>query len=531
MKVFVAGGSGALGRRLVPQLIATGHEVVAMTRDEGKAAWLGKIGAQAAVADALDRESVVRAVVKARPEVLIHQLTGLAGAKSFKNFDKEFALTNRLRTEGTDHLIQGARAAGTRRIVAQSYGNWNYERTGAALKTEEDPFDPGLPARQVKSLAAIRYLEHAVLNASGIEGVALRYGNFYGPGTGFDIGGDIAEQVRRGRFPIVGAGTGVWSFAHLDDAASAAIAAMDRGSPGVYNIADDEPAPVSAWLPELAKVVGGRPPRRVPVWLGRLAAGEVGVSMMTRIRGTSNAKAKAQLGWAPRYPTYREGFRTGLGDVPVPGFGPEVPVRRDELGGTGQPVQTQEVTISPRKKSPSLLERTHIMPVELNAYLFFPGNTEQAIAFYQTAPASHRLLARRGTLQADACQAEQHAQGRAGPGADRRGARGGSRRTDHGPAVGRSGRASRTAAGAADHRDELTVGVVLPVAESGISATRSNRWPTRPLVRRPAAASTRTVRLASPLPARPAAAGGETLPSLLICSRIRPASAVISRVQ
>jgi hypothetical protein len=248
--------------------------------------------------------------------------------------------------------------------VAQSYGNWNYERTGAALKTEEDPFDPGPPARQVKSLAAIRYLEHAVLNASGIEGVALRYGNFYGPGTGFDIGGGITEQVRRGRFPIVGAGTGVWSFAHLDDAASAAIAAMDRGSPGAYNIADDEPAPVSAWLPELAKVVGGRPPTRVPVWLGRLAAGEVGVSMMTRIRGTSNAKAKAQLGWAPRYPTYREGFRTGLGDVPVPGFGPEVPVRRDELRGAGQPIQMQKVTISPRKDAhhASRAQRLPVLP-------------------------------------------------------------------------------------------------------------------------------------------------------------------------
>ena len=322
MKVFVAGGSGAMGRRLVPQLVAGGYEVAAMTRDEGKAPWLRRVGAQPVVADALDGAAVAGAVKASKPEVVIHQLTALSGAQSFKNFDKEFALTNRLRTEGTDHLLRAAQAAEVRRIIAQSYGNWNYERTGSALKTEQDPFDPNPPANQVKSLQAIRYVENAVVNADGIEGIALRYGNFYGPGTGFDLGGDIVTQVRKRKLPIVGDGAGIWSFAHMDDAAAAAIAAIEHGGPGVYNIADDEPAPVAKWLPDLAGVVGAKPPRRVPVWLGRLAAGEVGVSMMTQIRGTSNAKAKAELGWSPRYRTYRAGFRKGLGDVPVPGFGP-----------------------------------------------------------------------------------------------------------------------------------------------------------------------------------------------------------------
>ena len=319
MKVFVAGGSGAMGRRLVPRLIADGYEVVVMIRDVGKAPWLRGIGAQPVVADALDGAAVDRAVRASEPEIVIHQLTALAGAQSFKNFDKEFALTNRLRTEGTDHLLEAAQAAGVRRVVAQSYGNWNYERTGSAVKTEQDPFDPDPPANQVKSLQAIRYIENAVLNAGGIEGIALRYGNFYGPGTGLDLGGDIVAQVRKRRLPIVGDGAGIWSFVHIDDAAAAAVAAIGHGRPGVYNIADDEPAPVAKWLPDLAAVVGAKPPLHVPVWLGRLAAGEVGVSMMTRIRGTSSAKAKAELGWTPRYQTYREGFRKGLGDVSVPG--------------------------------------------------------------------------------------------------------------------------------------------------------------------------------------------------------------------
>jgi 2-alkyl-3-oxoalkanoate reductase len=322
MKVFVAGGSGAMGRRLVPQLIGAGYQVAAMTRTEGNAAWLHRVGSEAVIADALDRDSVMEAVTRSEPEIVIHQLTALTGVKSFKNFDKGFALTNRLRTEGTDHLLEAARAVGARRFIAQSYGNWNYARTGTGLKTEDDPFDPAPPANQVKTLEAIRYVEHAVLNAADIEGVALRYANFYGPGTGLDVDGDVVAQVRKRRLPIVGDGAGVWSFVHMDDAAAAAIAAIEHGTPGVYNVVDDQPAPVAEWLPALAEAVGAKPPRHVPIWLGRLAAGEVGISMMTRIRGTSNAKAKRELGWDPHYRSYREGFRNGLGELPVPGFGP-----------------------------------------------------------------------------------------------------------------------------------------------------------------------------------------------------------------
>jgi nucleoside-diphosphate-sugar epimerase len=257
---------------------------------------------------------MIRVVAEATPEVIIHQMTGLAGMKSLKKFDAEFAATNRLRTEGTDNLLAAARAAGARRVVAQSYGNWNYERTGTTLKTEEDPFDPDPPANQRQTLRAIEYVERAVTEVDGIEGVALRYGNFYGPGTGISRDGDITAQVRRRGFPIVGDGAGVWSFAHMEDAAAAAVAAAERGAPGVYNICDDDPAPVAVWLPELARAVGAKPPLRVPVWLGRLFVGDVGVSMMTRIRGVSNGKAKQELGWKPRYQSWRDGFRYGLDD-------------------------------------------------------------------------------------------------------------------------------------------------------------------------------------------------------------------------
>jgi nucleoside-diphosphate-sugar epimerase len=318
MKVFVAGASGVIGRRLVPRLVAGGHEVVAMTRSAPKAASLAALGAQAVIIDALDRGAVAQALMRAAPDVVIHQLSGLAGVKRFKKFDREFALTNRLRTEGTDHLLDGARAAGSRRFIAQSYGSWIYDRTGTGLKTEDDPLDPNPPANQVESMAAIRHLEAAVVGAPGIDGLALRYGSFYGPGTSIADNGDIVASVRKRQLPIVGDGAGVWSFIHVEDAATATIRAIDRGAPGIYNIVDDEPAPVSRWLPELAKVVGAKPPRRVPAWVGRIAAGEVGVSMMTQIRGTSNAKAKRELEWRPLYPSYRDGFRAGLGDVAIP---------------------------------------------------------------------------------------------------------------------------------------------------------------------------------------------------------------------
>jgi nucleoside-diphosphate-sugar epimerase len=316
MKVFVAGATGAVGKRLVPVLVARGHHVIGMTTSETKIGALQAIGASGVVADGLDRDSVLRAVTRTEPDVIIHQMTGLTGVTSFKEFDKGFALTNRLRTEGTDNLIAAAKAAGTKRFIAQSYGSWNYARTGTALKSEEDTLDPNPPANQRESRAAIRYLEDA---AVGFGGIALRYANFYGPGTGFALDGDLVELVRKRRLPIVGDGAGVWSFIHLDDAATATIAAMERGEPGIYNIVDDAPAPVSLWLPGLAEAVGAKPPRRVPLWLGRLATGEVGVSMMTKIRGASNFKARRELGWRPFYPSWRDGFRSGLGEVSITG--------------------------------------------------------------------------------------------------------------------------------------------------------------------------------------------------------------------
>lgn len=313
MKVFVAGGSGAMGRRLVPQLVAGGYEVVAMTRDEGKASWLRRVGAQPVVADALDDAAVAGAIKASEPEVVIHQLTALTGVKSYRNFDKEFALTNRLRTEGTDNLLAAAQAAGTTRFIAQSFAGWPAERTGSRVKTENDPFDPTPPANQRRTMEAIRYLERQVTGAN-LDGVVLRYGGFYGPGSNMTRGGDIAQLVRKRRFPIVGDGRGVWSFCHLEDAASATVAAVEQGAPGIYDVCDDEPVEIATWLPEYARSVGAPQPRHIPVWLGRLLAGDVVVSMMTRVRGASNAKAKAALDWKPQYPTYREGFSVGLGD-------------------------------------------------------------------------------------------------------------------------------------------------------------------------------------------------------------------------
>jgi nucleoside-diphosphate-sugar epimerase len=314
MKIFIAGGSGVLGKRLVTRLVSGGHEVVAMTRSHGKTTALTELGAVVAVADAFDREGVIQAVMRAEPEVVIHQLTALTGVTNLRKFDREFALTNRLRTEGTDHLLEASRAAGARRFIAQSYGGWNYAPRGSIAKSEEDYFNPSPPAAQRQSLDAFRHLESAVLGADELEGVVLRYAGFYGPGTSVAQHGEVTELVRKRRLPIIGAGTGIWSFLHIDDAATATVAAIDRGAPGVYNVADDEPAPVSDWLPALADAVGAKPPRRIPLWVGRLVAGEVVVSMMTQIRGISNAKAKRELGWSPRYPSYREGFATGLGD-------------------------------------------------------------------------------------------------------------------------------------------------------------------------------------------------------------------------
>ncbi len=316
MRVFVAGATGALGRRLVPLLVAGGHQVTAMTRRVGRTMELYAAGAERVVADALDRDAVLAAITAARPEAVVHQLTDLAGLTNFRKFDQGFAATNRLRTEGTDHLLEAARAAGASRFVAQSFAGWPFARVGGPVKTEDDPLDPDPPAELRRTLDAIRYLESAVLGAEGLEGVVLRYGGFYGPGTSAGEGGYMLDVLRRRRFPVIGAGTGVCSFVHIDDAATATLAALERGAPGIYQIVDDDPAPVSAWLPALAAAAGARPPRRVPAWLARLLAGEHAVVLMTEVRGASNAKAKRELGWRPAHPSWRQGFRTGLGLPP-----------------------------------------------------------------------------------------------------------------------------------------------------------------------------------------------------------------------
>jgi nucleoside-diphosphate-sugar epimerase len=309
MRVFVAGAAGVVGQQLLPQLVAAGHEVTASTRNPEKQAALRALGAEPVVADGLDAMAVGEAVARAEPEVVIHQMTALAGDADLKHFDRTFAATNRLRTEGLDHLLAAAAAAGARRFIAQSYTGWTNPRTGGPVKTEDDPLDPNPCAAQRESLAAIGYLERAVLAAAPVQGIVLRYGSLYGPGGASEA---FAPLVARRRLPVIGDGAGIWSFVHTHDAASAAVAALDRGEPGVYNITDDEPASVAEWLPFLARALGAKAPRHVPVWLGRLAAGEVGVSMMTQIRGSSNAKAKRELNWRPAWPDWRQGFTTGL---------------------------------------------------------------------------------------------------------------------------------------------------------------------------------------------------------------------------
>jgi nucleoside-diphosphate-sugar epimerase len=308
MKILVAGASGALGRQLVPRLVVNGHEVVGMTRRASKQQAVRDLGATAVTADALDPEEVARVVAEAQPEVIVHQLTALSGSLDIRHFDRDFAMTNRLRTEALDHLLAAGRAVGVRRFVAQSYAGWPFARSGGPVKTEEDPLDPAPAAAMRVTLDALRYLEGAVTSADWTEGLVLRYGGFYGPGTSLAPGSEQVELVRKRRFPVVGDGGGVWSFIHIEDAAEATVAAVERGGRGIYNIVDDEPAPVAEWLPALAHVVGARPPRHVPRWVGRLLAGEAGTVMMTDVRGASNTKAKLELGWRPRHASWREGF-------------------------------------------------------------------------------------------------------------------------------------------------------------------------------------------------------------------------------
>ncbi len=308
MRVFVAGATGAIGRQLVPRLVAAGHEVHGMTRSETKRAMLDGLGAVPVVADALDADQVAEAVGRANPEVIVHQLTAIGGV-DMRHFDRDFALTNRLRTEGTDHLLSAGEAVGVRRFVVQGVGSYGmYRRTGGLVKSEEDPLDP-TPAREMReTLAAIRHLEEAVLGAEWTDGIVLRYGVFYGPGTSLAPGGEQFELVRHRRFPVVGDGGGVWSFIHIADAAEATVAAIEHGRRGVYNVVDDDPAAVTEWLPAVAQQLGVKKPMRVPRFIGRLFAGEAGVVMMTDIRGASNTKAKRELGWQPKHPSWRQGF-------------------------------------------------------------------------------------------------------------------------------------------------------------------------------------------------------------------------------
>ena len=307
MRVFVTGATGALGRHLVPALVAEGHDVTATTRTAAKAGGLREAGATPVILDGLDRDAVIAEVLVASPDVIVHEMTALASMRSLRQPDKVFAVTNALRTQGTDNLLAAAAQAGTRRVIAQSYVSAN-ARTGNLVKTEDDPIDTDPVPGARLALAAIRHVEETVPRVAP-EGIVLRYGSFYGPGAS-DI---LLDTVRKRQWPIIGGGTGIWSFIEITDAAAATLAAVSHGAPGVYNVADSDPAPVAEWLPYLAGLLGAKPPLRVPVWLGRLLAGEFIVAQMTSARGSSNEKARKELGWEPRFASWREGFRAWVG--------------------------------------------------------------------------------------------------------------------------------------------------------------------------------------------------------------------------
>ena len=305
MKVLVIGATGAVGLPLVAQLVERGHEVIGTSRARERADTLRELGAEPALLDLLDRDAVRRLVLETRPEAIVHEATSLAGGLDFKRFAETFAQTNRLRTVGTDNLLFAAKEAGVERFVAQSYGGLTYARVGGPVKTEDDPLDESLPEAAQKTVEAIEYLEAAVVDAGGI---ALRYGSFYGAAID-----PMRDAVRERKVPIVGDGDGVWSLIHVVDAAGATVLALERGEPGVYNVSDDEPAPAREVSPAMAEALGAPTPRKVPAWLAKLFAGELGFIMMTQIRGISNAKAKRELGWTLRYPSWRQGFLATYG--------------------------------------------------------------------------------------------------------------------------------------------------------------------------------------------------------------------------
>jgi nucleoside-diphosphate-sugar epimerase len=306
LRIFIAGASGAIGSRIVGQLVERGHHVIGTHRSPGNADRVRALGAEPVALDLLDARAVRKAVLESAPDAIVHQATALADVKFTRNLDRSFEQTNRLRTEGTDALLAAAREAGVDRFVAQSFASMRYAPEGGPVKDEDAPLDPSPLRGARQTAAAMRYLDEAVVAAGGI---ALRYGGFYGASND-----GLIEPVRKRQFPIVGSGTGVFSFIHLDDAAAATVLALERGEPGIYHVVDDEPAPVHEWLPVMAATLGAKPPRRVPVWLARLVAGEIAVTMGTKSRGASNAKAKRELGWTLRYPSWREGFRAVYGD-------------------------------------------------------------------------------------------------------------------------------------------------------------------------------------------------------------------------
>ncbi|HKF17325.1 MAG TPA: NAD(P)-dependent oxidoreductase [Candidatus Dormibacteraeota bacterium] len=309
MRVFVAGASGAIGTRLVPQLIEAGHEVIGSHRSPDRAERIRALGAKPVTLDLLDALAVRKAVLEATPDAIVHQATALANVSFSKSLDRTFAQTNRLRTEGTDTLLAAAREAGVRRFVAQSFASYRYAREGGMIKTEDDPLDPNPLAGTRETNAAMRHLDE-VVTATG--GVALRYGGFYGaPNDG------LIAPIRKRQFPIIGDGGGVFSFIHLDDAATATVLALEHDGPAIYNIVDDEPAPLREWLLVLATALGAKPPRRFPRWLARLVAGEAAVVTATESHAASNAKAKRELSWTPRYPSWRQGFLAAYASITI----------------------------------------------------------------------------------------------------------------------------------------------------------------------------------------------------------------------
>jgi 2-alkyl-3-oxoalkanoate reductase len=312
MRVFVAGAGGAVGKRLVPMLVARGHQVTGTATSRESAETIRRLGAEPVVVDGLDAIGIGQAVAQADPDAIIHEMTALSGKPDFKHFDRWFAQTNRLRTEGTQNLLAAAKASGVKRFIAQSFTGWSNSREGSWIKTEDDPLDPHPVKEQTETLAAIRFLEKAVLDAP-LEGIVVRYGGLYGPGSSEALGGILRKRM----FPIIGNGNGIVSSTHIDDAAGGTLAALERGRRGVYHIVDDDPAPSREFIPAVAEALGAPEPLHIPAWLGRLLAGDVAVTMMTEGRGSSNDKAKRELGWQPIWPTWRDGFRHGL-DTPVP---------------------------------------------------------------------------------------------------------------------------------------------------------------------------------------------------------------------